>query len=64
MSIKEWEKKFDTAFEGGRTPKYKMLKETALRAYSCTGPTADQQYKLKWEERIIVSHVIDKNSRR
>lgn len=31
---------------GGRTPKYKNARENGPRACSCTGPTADQQFKL------------------
>jgi hypothetical protein len=38
--------RFDAAFEGGRSPKYKTREETAPCASSCTGLTADQQFKL------------------
>jgi hypothetical protein len=31
---------------GGRTPKYRIREKTEPHVYSCTGPTADQQFKL------------------
>jgi hypothetical protein len=44
--VGESEKDLILHLTGGRTPKYKMREKTELRVYSCTGPTADQQFKL------------------
>jgi hypothetical protein len=44
--------------QGGRTPKYKTREETAPRACSCTGPTADQQCILKEMKEATRKHVI------
>jgi len=41
---------------GGRSPIYKSNRKMALHAFSCTGLTADQQYKLiKKKEKLKIA---------